>query len=446
MKLDIIPISNINIGKRFRKDYGDLDDLALSIKSKGLICPIAVSKIDNEDNEDNEDNTFKLAAGGRRLAAHKLLELQTIPCRIYDHDLSDLELRSIELEENIKRKELGYLEEIKLKDEILNLQQAIHGKKTSKNSDATGVSMRDVADLIGVDQSTLSKDISLNSFVEEFPEVEWDKMNSKSEALKMKNKIEESFIRAEMSKRARETIGDSGSSIFINKLINSYIIKDFFVGVKDIPDNSINFIEIDPPYAIDLKTAKKQYAYEHEKYNEIISDDYPEFLDELFSESYRVMSENSWLICWFAPEPWFDVVYNSIIRAGFKTNRMCGLWIKPTGQTKSPSLNLANQYEMFFYAKKGNPVLAIPGQLNAFHHPAVSPTKKLHPTERPIELLDDILTTFATENSRVLVPFAGSGNTLISTAKNKMIPIGFDLTEEYKNSYILKIQEMFKES
>jgi hypothetical protein len=49
----------------------------------------------------------------------------------------------------------------------------------------------------------------------------------------------------------------------------------------------------------------------------------------------------------------------------------------------------------------------------------------------------------AFEGSKVLVPFAGSGNTLIAAALNKMMPIGYDLTEEYRNSYVLKCEKYF---
>jgi len=436
MKLKVIEISKINLGDRFREDYGDLDRLAQSIKEKGLICPIAVI-------QESESENYTLAAGGRRLAAHKLLKLTSIPCRIYDKPLSNLELHAIELEENIRRKDLSPIEEVKLKAEILKLQQKIHGEKTSTTPNASGVSLRNVAEIIGQDHSTLSKDIALSNFIDQFPEVPWDDMKSKSEAFKMKNKIEEKLIRAELAKRAEAVSGKSGSSVFIKKLINSYFIKDFFKGVKDIIDGSINLVEIDPPYAINLKSIKKEYAYSHEKYNEISSNEYPKFLERLFFETYRVMSENSWMICWFAPEPWFETVYQTILKAGFACSRMCGIWVKSSGQSLSPSKSLANAYEMFFYARKGNPILARPGQLNTFHYNPVS--QKVHPTERPLELMEDILTTFTTENSRILVPFAGSGKTLVAAAKNKMIPLGFDITEGYRNSYILEVQKQFKD-
>lgn len=432
MKFGLVKVNDIEIGERFRIDYGDLEELALSIREKELINPVTVSTNEGDDK-------YRLAAGGRRMAAIKLLGWEEIPCRIYDHPLSDIELRSIELEENLKRKDLTFMEECNLKRELLRIQQEIYGVKTSTAKDAPGVSLRDVADIIGVSPATFSQDVSLAEAIDMFPQMDWKKCKNKSDAMKLKNKIEETFLRKELAKRAEQEIGTSNSKI--QKIQGSYIVGDFFEKIKEIPDGLFDLVEIDPPYAIDLKSAKKDYAYNHEQYNEVSLEEYPEFLDNLFKECYRTMSTNSWLICWFGIQ-WYQTIYDHLQSAGFSVNRVLAYWVKPTGQCQSPSTALASSVEPFFYAQKGTPILAKQGHANTFLYSGLA--KKSHPTERPIEMIEDVLTTFGMENSRVLVPFAGSGNTLLAAFKHKMIPIGFDLTAEYRNSFILKINEMFK--
>jgi site-specific DNA-methyltransferase (adenine-specific) len=154
------------------------------------------------------------------------------------------------------------------------------------------------------------------------------------------------------------------------------------------------------------------------------------------------MADHSWLVCWFGPEPWFNVVYELLLAAGFNVTRMCGIWTKPTGQTNQPAIYLANSYEMFFYARKGKAALARQGRINTFDTSPVSSKFKTHPTERPVELMQDILTTFAWEGSRVMVPFLGSGNTLIAAHLAKMTGFGFELGKEYKDSFVLKVNEL----
>jgi len=221
------------------------------------------------------------------------------------------------------------------------------------------------------------------------------------------------------------------------QLMNGFILKDFFEGVKEIPKGIIHLVEIDPPYAIDLEGKKKGYSY-GKTYNEIAATDYPDFMRRTLEACYEVMAEHSWLLCWFAPEPWFELIHDWIIGAGFSTHRMCGIWTKPAGQSMRPELHLANSYEMFFYAWKGRPAIAKPGRKNEFNYTPVPAQQKTHPTERPIELTTDMYETFAFPGSRVLIPFLGSGNGLISAQQLGMSGTGFELTKSYRDSFLVK--------
>jgi ParB family chromosome partitioning protein len=93
-----IPVENIVVKKRIRRDLGDINSLAASMKQYGQIEPIVI----------NKKNV--LIAGGRRLEAAKLLGWRTISVIITDTPgaLANLE---IEIEENTQRRDLS-LEEI----------------------------------------------------------------------------------------------------------------------------------------------------------------------------------------------------------------------------------------------------------------------------------------------------------------------------------------------
>jgi len=89
-----IPITDIIVKKRIRKDMGDIEALAESFKCYGQITPIII----------NKKNV--LIAGGRRLAAAKLLGWQSINAVITDH-YGELEQLELELEENKYRKDFN---------------------------------------------------------------------------------------------------------------------------------------------------------------------------------------------------------------------------------------------------------------------------------------------------------------------------------------------------
>lgn len=427
-----LTLDQVFVGERFRQDYGDLEKFIHSIKKYGIIHPLVVCVSNGETEE-----PYRLVAGGRRYCALAEMGQLDFPARIYDRELSDLELRSIELEENLQRKDMDWQEQVKLQQEIHNLQIAIHGEKVSTNPNAQGFSITDTAKLLKRDKSTVARDLQLAQAVEQFPEIEWGECKNKAEALKLKKKLEEKVIRAELAKRASKSLGSG--NILRKTLANSYILKSFFDGVKQIPPASINFCEIDPPYAIDLQNQKKDYNYT--SYNEVDPQHYEQFMTQTFNACYNVMAENSWLVCWFGPD-WFHNIKTWLTVAGFKVNPIPGIWTKPNGQTNNPSKTLASSYEMFFYAAKGSPVLARPGASNLFNFKPVSPTRKIHPTERPLELIANLLQTFTVEGSRVLVPFSGSGTTLIAAAESKMVPIGYDISQEYRESFLIRLAEL----
>ena len=86
-----VPVNEIKIKKRVRKDLGDLDDLKFSMNRYGLLNPITIN------------SNYELVAGHRRLEAAKALgwtEIEAIMINTRDK----LTLLEIELEENNQRK------------------------------------------------------------------------------------------------------------------------------------------------------------------------------------------------------------------------------------------------------------------------------------------------------------------------------------------------------
>jgi ParB family chromosome partitioning protein len=109
MSIMQIPVKDIIVRKRIRKDLGDIASLADSMKRYGQITPITVSKANI------------LIAGGRRLEAAKLLSWRTINATVVDasEKLTKLEL---EIEENIQRRDFSGEELAKATRELYKLK------------------------------------------------------------------------------------------------------------------------------------------------------------------------------------------------------------------------------------------------------------------------------------------------------------------------------------
>ena len=99
IELDMIKANPYQPRKEF--DNSELNDLAESIKQKGIIQAITVRKID--------DGSYELISGERRLRASKLAGLEKIPAFVLDVSSKE-DLLEIALIENIQRSDLNSLE------------------------------------------------------------------------------------------------------------------------------------------------------------------------------------------------------------------------------------------------------------------------------------------------------------------------------------------------
>jgi ParB family chromosome partitioning protein len=89
-----IPINEVIVKNRIRRELGDIEALAESFRRYGQISPIVV----------NKKNV--LIAGGRRLEAAKLLGWESISAVVLDSN-DKLELLELEVEENKFRKDFN---------------------------------------------------------------------------------------------------------------------------------------------------------------------------------------------------------------------------------------------------------------------------------------------------------------------------------------------------
>jgi ParB family chromosome partitioning protein len=104
-----VPVKDIIVKKRIRRDMGDITALAESMKRYGQISPITVTRKNI------------LVAGGRRLEAAKSLGWKTINAVIVD--VSDkLNKLEYEIEENIQRQNFSDEEIVQAAKELNRLR------------------------------------------------------------------------------------------------------------------------------------------------------------------------------------------------------------------------------------------------------------------------------------------------------------------------------------
>lgn len=165
-KNETLPIDAIRVGERRREDYGNIFELADSIKKYGLLHPIVV----------DQDNN--LVAGHRRLQACTIAGMRSVPIRRLE-SLTESQLREVELEENLRRKDLTEYERSKtmvrlaettaevLLDESEFLPSV--GKNPMGGRPPKPDAEQRIAARLGIPQQTLNDAKQHVAAVEEFP-------------------------------------------------------------------------------------------------------------------------------------------------------------------------------------------------------------------------------------------------------------------------------------
>ncbi len=143
-ELKKIPIEYLKPGKyQPRKDMADdaLEELALSIKSQGIIQPIVVREI--------QQNQYEIVAGERRWRAAQIAQLELVPCLV--KNIPDNAAVAIALIENIQREDLNAMEEAQALDRLMVEFNLTH---------------QQVADAVGKSRTTVSNLLRLNGLAD----------------------------------------------------------------------------------------------------------------------------------------------------------------------------------------------------------------------------------------------------------------------------------------
>lgn len=78
---------------------------------------------------------------------------------------------------------------------------------------------------------------------------------------------------------------------------------------------------------------------------------------------------------------------------------------------------------------------------NCFDWPRDNESEKIHPTQKPVGLLKDLIKTFTDEGDVVIDPVAGSGSTLIAAMRLNRKAYGFEIKKDFYTKALSWINE-----
>lgn len=209
---------------------------------------------------------------------------------------------------------------------------------------------------------------------------------------------------------------------------------DCFDELGSVPDGSVNLVLTDPPYSSPVKN-----AFGRETVKRLSDLSLQEaYFRKLKAEFERVLADGGGVAI-FCDEAYYAVLYG--IFYDWRNESMV-VWDKGRLGMGRP---VRRCHELVFVASPGKTTLSTD---RYSHIPSVvrcAPVKRHHPAEKPVGLLDRIVSCLSEPGGTVLDPFMGSGSTGVAAVGAGRSFIGIELDADYYEAAEKRVSDALAE-
>lgn len=246
---------------------------------------------------------------------------------------------------------------------------------------------------------------------------------------------------------------------------------DCVEGMRQIPDDFIDLVITDPPFAIDFKAKRSNYNRTDgrvlEGYNEVLKEDYYDFTLSWMKEVYRVLKDSGSMYVFSGWNNLNDILtaldeigfhtvnhiiwkyqFGVVTRRKFVTSHYHCLYVCKDDQKRR--FYPDSRYSKDATSKSGGSL-----RYQDMEDVWIIPREYWNgdvktPTKLPAELIRKILAYSSVENDIVLDPFLGSGQVAVVSKMHNRRYVGFEIVEDYfqfiqrrltENTYRIKSSE-----
>ena len=227
---------------------------------------------------------------------------------------------------------------------------------------------------------------------------------------------------------------------------------DCIEGMKFIPDNTVDLVITDPPFAIDFKAKRANYnrtaSRVLEGYKEISREKYYPFTIEWMKKCHKILKESGSMYVFSGWNNLKDIL-NAINKVGFVTVNHI-IWKYQFGVVTERKY-VTSHYHCLYICKNDQKRKFFPyarfgkqdktsegGKLHYEDKEDVWYIKREYwtgqqktPTKLPAELIKKILMYSSEEGDVVLDPFLGSGQVAVVSKMLGRVYLGFEIVREY---------------
>lgn len=329
-------------------------------------------------------------------------------------DLDEIEAFEAELDENIRRKDLTMQERAKAVSDLMELRvrKARFAGLPAPSATELAKEIYHIPDLkpkgaYGMAGTTVAKQLIIAKHLND-PDVK--KATSINEAYKIIKGKEERNTNALLA----ATLGKT-----FTKKLHTLLNVDAATWCVGAKDEQFDIILTDPPYGMGadefgdsgqgVAAAAHLYEDSYESWQQMVRWFAP--------ESFRLARPDSHLYAFCDLDNFFE--FRAVMGvAGWKVHRTPLIWHNPDGfRAPWPQHGPQRKYELILYARKGDRTInKIEGDVLQYRKDAGN----VHPAQKPVALLQDLLRRSVRPGDHVFDPFGGSGSTLVACHSMKL--------------------------
>lgn len=475
-----LAIDKILVLDRQREDLGDILELAESLDHYGLIQPIVL----------DPDN--RLVAGGRRLAAAKHLGWTEIDV-FYREQMTIDELHELELEENVRRKDMEWQER------CLNIQtiHILKSRRAALNSESWG--QRETAELLGMRSNCVVNNalaIAVKLREEKLAGTKrfWNCENlsdawrlwtrdKRDEGLALLASRQQTAVanpetlialeQFEIISASADSLAEERARYYSNphnppdsfedywaekqawatqtkvtvNLSNSLFLGDSIKFMHENPER-FNHVITDIPYGIDMEMLNQQHPRggmvnlgEVEELHDV---EYNlKLIADFFPAAFATTKERGFVITWCDQMIW-QYMYDLAIKTGFSVQRWPVVWVKNHAMNQCVAYNTTKDTEIAIVCRKPGTTLAKQTQTSVVQCGRDTLCDEVdHPFAKPFDAWRFLVELASIEGESILDPFAGRGSGVISMLQLGRIVTGVELDEDHYNSLLENVRTLF---
>lgn len=207
---------------------------------------------------------------------------------------------------------------------------------------------------------------------------------------------------------------------------SQFINGDCLQYMANMDDGSVDVIVTDPPYGVSYQSNKRTKS---EKFAVLKNDD-NDMRFIAYKEFYRLLKNDSVCIVFAS---WKNVAKDIAVLEKMFDIKNIIVWHKRGGGIGDLKHTLYTDYELAVVCHKGKCKIRGKREGSVWDVTKVHPSKMLHPTQKPVQLISKLIEKYSDENDLIFDPFAGSGTTALACMETNRKYLCIELDKKYFN-------------